>query len=297
MSRNERLNRKTLSGALLMLSLVLLTTGAASGSGVTQVDDAGCTGTPIISSFSASPSNINPGQTSLLSWGMVYNAERVVLIAPGQKTGVGTPGEMTVYPDQTTTYTLQADCGSTSVKSQVTVSITVPDCSGTPSISSFTAAPMLIKPGETSTLLWDLVANAEAAVLATPEGKEGVGTPGQYVVQPSQTTTYVLGAFCGDQIVKRYATVAVEGPLDCSGTPIIPYFTASPSLIPKGESSTLEYGKVSNASGAYLRGPEGIAGVGTPGQTVVQPAGTATYALYANCGSTITKKEATIYVE
>ena len=156
---------------------------------------------------------------------------------------------------------------------------------------------MLIKPGETSTLSWGLVANAEAAVLASPEGKEGVGTPGQYVVQPSQTTTYVLGAFCGDQVVKRYATVAVEGPQDCSGTPTIPYFTASPSLIPKGQSSTLEYGKVSNASGAYLKGPEGISGVGTPGQTVVQPAGTTTYALYANRGSTITKKEATIYVE
>lgn len=295
MASEFRLNRRMLPGACVIL-LVLLTTGAASGSAATQADD-GCTGTPIISSFSASPSQINPGQTSVLSWGMVYNAERVVLIAPGQKTGVGTPGEMTVYPDQTTTYTLRADCGSTRVKSQVTVYVTVPDCSGTPVISSFTAEPMLIKPGETSTLLWGLVANAEAAVLSTPEGKEGVGTPGQQVVQPSQTTTYVLGAFCGDQVVKRYMTVAVEGPLDCSGTPIIPYFTASPSLIPKGQSSTLEYGKVSNASGAYLKGPEGIAGVGTPGQTVVQPDGTTTYALHANCGSTITKKEAKVYVE
>ena len=117
------------------------------------------------------------------------------------------------------------------------------------------------------------------------------------MVQPGQTTTYVLGAFCGDQVVKRYATVAVEGPLDCCGTPIIPYFTASPSLIPKGQSSTLEYGKVSNASGAYLQGPEGISGVATPGQTVVQPNGTTTYALYANCWSTVTKKEAKVYVE
>jgi hypothetical protein len=297
MGRNTGLEKQTLSGAVLMLLLVLLTTGAVSVTSATQADDTGCTGTPVISSFSASPSNINPSQTSLLSWGMVYNAERVVLIAPSQKTGVGTPGEMTVYPDQTTTYTLRADCGSTRVKSQVTVLVAVPDCSGTPSISSFTAEPMLIKPGETSTLTWGLVANAEAAVLASPEGKEGVGTPGQHVVQPSQTTTYVLGAFCGDQVVKRYTTVAVEGPQDCSGTPVIPYFTASPSLIPNGQSSTLEYGKVSNASGAYLKGPEGIAGVGTPGQTAVQPAGTTTYALYANCGSTITKREATIYVE
>ena len=158
---------------MFVIVLVLVTVGAATGHTATRVDDTGCTGTPIIRSISASPPNINPGQTSTVSWGMVYNAERVVLIAPGQKTGVATPGEMTVYPDQTTTYTLRADCGSRRVKSQVTVYVTVPDCSGAPSISSVTAEPMLIKPGETSTLSWGLVANAEAAVLAAPEGKEG----------------------------------------------------------------------------------------------------------------------------
>ena len=280
-----KMNAKALSGAMVMLLVILLTTttvsGAPSTSPALQSD---CTGMPIISSFSASPSVIAPGETSTIRWGMVYNAERVILIAPGQKTGVATPGQMIVYPDQTTTYTLEAACGRSKVKAQVTVNVSVAPCNGTPQISSFEANPVIIKPGETSTLSWGLVANAQAAVLAGPEGQVGVGTPGQQVVEPSQTTTYVLEAFCGSQVSERYITVVVEGPTNCSGTPNIDYFTANPEVIARGGTSTLQWGPVTNASGAFLKGPAGIVGIATPGQTNVQPANTATYVLYALCG-------------
>jgi hypothetical protein len=228
---------------------------------------------------------------------MVYGAEAVVLRTPSQATGVATPGQMTVQPDQTTTYTLQAACGKKRTQAQVTLSVQVPACSGTPSIASFTAEPMIIQPGQTSTLSWGLAANAEAAVLQSPGGKEGVGTPGQKVVQPSQTTTYVLGALCGSQVAKRYITVAVQGAQDCSGTPTIEYLVANPSVVSKGGSSTLQWGAVANASGAYLQGPEGIVGVGTPGQLSVQPNGTATYSLHALCGKTTIKKDVIVYVQ
>jgi hypothetical protein len=280
-----------------MLLVALLTTGAAAGSPATAALQSECVGTPTISYLSVSPSTIHPGQTATLLWGMVYNAEAAVLRTPSQATGVATPGQMTVYPDHTTTYTLEAKCGRNRVQTQVTLYVEVPPCSGTPSIASFTAEPMIIEPGQTSTLSWGLAANAEAAVLQSPEGKEGVGTPGQKVVQPSQTTTYVLGAFCGSQVAKRYITVAVQGPHDCSGTPTIASFTASPSVIQKGGTSTLQWGAVSNASGAYLLGPEGIVGVGTPGQLSVQPNATTTYSLYALCGKTIIKRDVTVYVQ
>jgi hypothetical protein len=54
---------------------------------------------------------------------------------------------------------------------------------------------------------------------------------------------------------------------------------------------------VSNASGAFLRGPEGIIGISTPGQTSVQPNATATYSLYALCGKTIIKRDVIVYVQ
>jgi hypothetical protein len=291
------LNRKATLAAIAMLLLALVTTSVAAGSAATATLQSDCVGTPTISYLSVSPSTIQPGQTATLSWGMVYGAEVAVLRTPSQATGVATPGQMTVYPDQTTTYTLQAACGRNRAQTQVTLYVEVPPCSGTPSIASFTAEPMIIEPGQTSTLSWGLAANAEAAVLQTPEGKEGVGTPGNKVVQPSETTTYVLGAFCGSQVAKRYITVAVQGPHDCSGTPQIEYLTASPSVIQRGGSSTLQWGAVTNASGAYLRGPEGIVGVGTPGQLSVQPDATATYSLYALCGKTIIKRDVTVYVQ
>jgi hypothetical protein len=290
-----------------LLVAILLLTGAASVSAGDVVNspassftlqDEGCTGEAVITSFAANPTTIQPGQSSTLSWGMVYNAERVILITPEQKTGVATPGEMIVTPDHTTTYTLRADCGRRKVSMQVTVNVVAPTCSGTPAISSFTATPMIIAPGQTSTLSWGLVSSAQAAVLVTPEGKFGVGTPGQQVVQPGQTTTYMLEAFCGNEVAKRYTTVAVEGPQDCSGTPSISYFRANPPVIQRGQSSSLEYGLVSNASGAYLGTPSvGVVGVSTPGQTTVQPDMTSTYTLYALCGGTTVQKKATVNVE
>jgi hypothetical protein len=298
MNERFKLKGKAVLGAMVLLLVVLLAATTVSGAPSTApVLQSACSGTPIISSFSASPAVIAPGETATLLWGMVYNAEQVILMAPGQKTGVATPGQMIVYPDQTSTYTLKATCGRSTVKAQVMVSVVVAPCQGVPTISSFEADPVIIKPGETTTLSWGLVANAQAAVLAGPEGQVGVCTPGQQVVEPSQTTTYVLEAFCGNQVAERYATVVVEGPTNCSGTPNIGYFSAGPAVIPRGGTSTLQWGPVTNASGAYLKLPEGIAGVATPGQTNVQPAQTATYVLYALCGRTILQQQATVYVE
>ena len=297
MARTHGLTSKAVLAVTVMLLVGLLTTGVAAGSSAVSALQSGCTGTPSISYLSVSPSTIQPGQSATLSWGMVYGAEAAVPRTPSQATGVATPGQMTVHPDQTTTYTLQAACGRNRTQTQVTLYVQVPPCSGTPSIASFTAEPMIIQPGQTSTLSWGLAANAEAAVLQTPEGKVGVGTPGQQVVQPGQTTTYVLGAFCGNQVTKRYITVAVQGAEDCKGTPTIASLTASPSVIQKGGTSTLTYGLVSNASGAFLRGPEGIIGIATPGQTSVQPNATATYSLYALCGKTIIKRDVKVYVQ
>jgi hypothetical protein len=297
MKNIRRLKGSAILAVLVMLVVALLGTGVAATAPAAAMLQSDCIGTPSISYLTVSPSTIQPGQTAVVSWGMVYNAEAAVLRTPSQATGVATPGQMTVYPDQTTTYTLRAKCGRNRTEAQVTLFVRVAPCSGTPQISSFTAEPPVIQPGQTSTLSWGLATNAEVAVLQTPEGKEGVGTPGQQVVQPSQTTTYVLAALCGDQITKRYATVAVQGPHDCAGTPTIEYLTATPSVIQRGQSSKLQWGRVSNASGAFLRGPAGIAGVGTPGELSVQPDATTSYSLHALCGPTIIKKDVTVYVQ
>ena len=156
---------------------------------------------------------------------------------------------------------------------------------------------MTIQPGQTSTLSWGLVENAEAAVLIGPEGKKGVGTPGQQVVEPGQTTTYTLLGFCGRNVVAQSVTVTVQGDPGCQGTPNIEYFFANPPVIQSGGSSTLQWGLVSNASAAYLETPEGIVGVGTPGQQTVKPGQTTNYSLHAICGSVSTVANATVFVQ
>lgn len=80
-----------------------------------------CPGQPIIQSFTASPNLIVKGEKSTLSWGLVSNATKVE-IDQGIG-GVGTPNQVTVAPNTTTTYTLTAiGCGGTVPKSvRVTV--------------------------------------------------------------------------------------------------------------------------------------------------------------------------------
>ncbi len=80
-----------------------------------------CSGVPIISSFTASPSSITIGQSSTLSWGAVTNASSVDV--DNGIGGVSTPGSLSVTPGSTTTYTLTARCGSNVQTAQVTVTV------------------------------------------------------------------------------------------------------------------------------------------------------------------------------
>lgn len=87
---------------------------------------------------------------------------------------------------------------------------------------------------------------------------------------------------------------ATTAPPVCPGPPVIPSFTANPSTISTGQSSTLSWGAVSNATSVVIE--PGIGGVGTPGSTTVKPATTTIYTLTATgCGGTV-KQQVTITV-
>lgn len=63
---------------------------------------------------------------------------------------------------------------------------------GPPVIESFTADPVTITAGESTTLSWGLVSNATGVVI--DQGIGGVGTPGSAVRSPGSTTTYTMTA-------------------------------------------------------------------------------------------------------
>jgi len=257
---------------------------------------AGCNGTPQFTSFIANPLTISPGQTSTLSWGLVQNASSVFMQSPSGTQPVGTPGSLQVQPSQTTTYTLIAYCNNVSTQLQITVNVQGGGggCTGTPIFNGFFANPQNISAGKQTTLNWGLVQNASSVFLQLPNRTEGVASPGSRTVTPNATTTYTLVAYCGNTKASISTTVNVQG--GCSGTPKFNGFTANPSTIQKGQSSTLNWGIVTNASSVILQTPNGNSGVATPGNIVVSPNGTTTYTLIAYCNNTSSKLTATVKV-
>lgn len=88
---------------------------------VINVPQAGCNGTPQITSFYASPQNIRAGQAATLIWGAVNNADQIRLQTPAGSSSVTAPGQTTLSPNVTTTYILTALCQGQRVDSVTTV--------------------------------------------------------------------------------------------------------------------------------------------------------------------------------
>ena len=79
---------------------------------------------PIVLTFSASPSTINPGESSTLSWSVsrADSEADTVEISPGVGI-VASSGSTTVSPGETTEYILTATNSAGSVTSSVTVTV------------------------------------------------------------------------------------------------------------------------------------------------------------------------------
>lgn len=173
----------------------------------------GCSGTPTLQFAYANPSTIVPGQVSTLTWGLVGNAQAAFLQFPnGNRQGIGTPGSQQVNPTQTTIYYIVGVCGSVQTQWPIQVNVTnSPGCSGTPQMNGFTANPSTINAGQSTTLAWGAVLNAQSVQLSSQnQGGSGVPAPGSIVVSPQQTTTYYLTAWCQSNTNQLQVTVTVN---------------------------------------------------------------------------------------
>ena len=241
---------------------------------------------PTISYFTVSPTSINSGGSATLLWSTA-NADSVSI-----DQGIGTVsarGSLKVSPTSTTTYTLTA---TNTVKTvTATDKVTVRGTKPAPTISSFTASPASIDKGKSATLSWS-AANADSLSISP-----GVGTvTGTSVkVSPTSTTTYTLTATNAVKSVTATVKVTVRG---TTPAPTISSFTATPSTIASGESSTLKW-KTSDADTLSI-----TPGIGTLTDTLrrlyairplrVSPTSTTTYTLTAT--NTIKSVTATVKV-
>jgi len=173
---------------------------------------------------------------------------------------------------------------------------------------TFIADRYSLNPGECTTLRWNVQGGFGVQLDEVRVERES-----QTQVCPPQTTTYRLGVDEGEQMRFAQLVISVEVPGQpqpqpqppvqppppppsgvCPGPPVIASFTASPGTITAGQSSTLNWGKVDNATSASI--DPGVGGVGTPGSTTVSPPTTTTYTLTATgCGGT-TRKTVTVTV-
>jgi len=142
---------------------------------------------------------------------------------------------------------------------------------GTPApvISSFTADSPTVAPGQTTTLRWS-VANATSISI-----DHGVGAVAgaSVAVTPIDTTTYTLTATSAGGTTTAATTVTVRAP-----APVISSFSASPTSIAAGGSSTLSW-SVSNATSLSI--DQGVGSVTGLTSIAVSPTVDITYTLTA----------------
>jgi hypothetical protein len=141
-------------------------------------------------------------------------------------------------------------------------------------VTRFDANPPNITVGQCTILQWD-VANAESVAI-TPGVGNSLRPAGTAQVCPTQNTTYTLtgtNSTNGKQVTA--STTVTVGPMPTTGAVIL-RFSATPTNITAGESSTLSWA-TQNAVTVTLNGQS----VAANGSQVVNPTQTTTYTLVA----------------
>ncbi len=215
-----------------------------------------------IVSFTASPANIQLGQASSLVW-QTENADQVTISTIGNVQPVGTSS---VSPTDTTTYTLTATNKYGSVSATATVTVSKPSA---PRILSFTANPLEIGEGESSTLAWQVTGATEVDISEVgPQTLQGSAP-----VSPRTTATYILTARNPGGEATASVTITVIPRVTIGG------FTANPAVTAKpGDVSRLSW----TTSGATAVTISGLGAVALSGSADVNPQQDTTYTITAS---------------
>ncbi len=245
---------------------------------------------PTVNNFSASPSLIDAGQTSRLTWNESSNISSVRITGIGGDTNTYTipPGQqfVDVRPASTATYTITVtsnDCAAQTATQSLTV--TVASC---PTINSYTATTTNIVAGGSSTLQWSTSNAAQVLLNGNP-----VNASGSLTVTPNTTTTYRLTAVSpnGSCNIEQSITITVAA---CPA-PQIDAFTVNPTQVFAGGNQIIRLAwSITDSSGTGVT-VNISPGVGTFSVSngfvdITQPQSTTTYTLTTTngCGASST---------
>jgi uncharacterized cupredoxin-like copper-binding protein len=238
---------------------------------------------PAIGSFTASPTSIAPGSSSTLSWSTTRAVK--VAVTPGTFTSSSVSGSTTVSPTNTTTYTLTATNTAGSAVATVTVTVTP---ASKPVVTTFTANPTSVVKGASTVLSWSTSGATKVAI--TPGTFTSSSASGSTTIIPTANTTYALTATnaAGSTVVSVVVTVTA------ASKPLINSFTASPTSITSGSSSTLSWA-VFGATSLSIN-PGGFTSVASSGTITVSPTASTTYTLTATNATGTTTAAAQVAV-
>ncbi len=234
---------------------------------------------PVITSFTASTTNITAGQSVTLRWS-TRGATSVNL-----DHGIGSvpeSGMQIVQPTSTTVYTLTAKNEGGPVKAEVKIYIPV---SNQPVIQSFilttenyTGTSCNITAGDPVVMSWDVL---NASSVSINQGIGVVSPSGLITLHPNALTTWTIMASNSAGAVTAYATCNVTS----ISLPVIGTFTVSPTSIKQGESASLKWsvsGQWDESNAVTINQDIGV--VNALGAVVVSPNATTTYTITVRNG-------------
>ncbi len=207
--------------------------------------------------FSASPAIIKPGEPVTLSWQVAHAT--ACRIEPGIG-AVANAGSLSIQPEKNTTYRLIADGPGGTTSASATVAFVKPAV-------QIHADPETILPGESAVLTW-VFSNADRCEIEPGIGEVSLG--GNFIVQPSKTTTYIITAYGPGGTATDSVTVSLP-------TPTVSISADPPNPGP-GESVALIW-QTTHADHCVIS-PE-VGSVGPQGSAEVAPTGTVTYTIIA----------------
>ena len=160
--------------------------------------------------------------------------------------------------------------------------------SSVPTVTSFSAAPTSIDSGSSATLSW--ATSGASSVAITPGTFTSTSASGSTNVSPAATTTYTLTATNAAGSTTSTTTVTVNA----ASKPVISSFTANPTVITAGSSSTLSW--ATNGATSIAVTPGTFTSTSASGSTRVSPTATTTYTLTATnaAGSTTATAQVTV---
>lgn len=154
----------------------------AKGGGCFSYRCVACPPDPPTASLSASPTSIENGDSSTLTWSSSGDVDSCT--SDDFATGGATSGSTDVSPSSDTTYTVTCTGPDGSDDDSATVNVFAPI------VATLTASPSLITNGESSTLTWS--SSGDATSCSGSGFATGGATSGSTDVSPTENTTYVV---------------------------------------------------------------------------------------------------------